>query len=51
MVNLHHRDRTNIAGWKMDPLKMDFLLAIGIFHCHAGLPEGKFSPKCSCIFL
>ena len=50
MVDLHLRDRTNIAGWKMDPLKMDILLTI-VFHCYVGLPEGKFSPKCSCIFL
>ena len=25
----------------MDPLKMYFLLNMGIFHCHVSLPEGK----------
>ena len=25
---------SNIAGWKMDHLKMYFLLKMGIFHCH-----------------
>ena len=25
---------TNIAGWKMDPLKMYFLLKMGIVHCY-----------------
>ena len=24
----------------MDPLKMYFLLKMGIFHCYVGLPEG-----------
>ena len=26
--------------WKMDPLKMCFLLKMGIFHCYVSLPEG-----------
>ena len=26
--------------WKMDPLKMYFLLKLVIFHCHVSLPEG-----------
>ena len=29
--------------WKMDPLKMYFLLKIGIFHCYVSLPEGRCS--------
>ena len=32
---------SNIAGWKMDPLKMYFLLNMGIFHCYVRLPEGN----------
>ena len=28
----------------MDPLKMHFLLNMGIFHCYVSLPEGRF-PK------
>ena len=27
--------------WKMDPLKMYFLLNMGIFHCYGTLPEGS----------
>ena len=27
--------------WKMNLLKMNFLLEIGIFHCYVSLPEGK----------
>ena len=33
----------NIAGWKMNPLKMYlryFLLNVGIFHCYVSLPQG-----------
>ena len=26
--------------WKMDPLKIYFLLKVGIFHCYVSLPEG-----------
>ena len=30
--------------WKMDPLKMYFLLNMGIFHGYVGFPEGtRFS--------
>ena len=31
---------TNMAGWKMDPVKMSFLLNMVIFHCYVSLPEG-----------
>ena len=27
--------------WKMDPLKMYFLLNMGIFHCYVSLLEGR----------
>ena len=27
--------------WKMGPLKMYFLLKMGIFHCYVSLPEGN----------
>ena len=27
--------------WKIHPLKMYFLLKMGIFHCHVSLPKGK----------
>ena len=27
--------------WKIDPLKMYFLLKMGIFHCYVSLPDGK----------
>ena len=30
---------TNIAGWKMDHVKMYFLLNIRIFHGHGSLPK------------
>ena len=36
--------QANIAGWKMDHLKMCFLLKIVISRCHVSLPEGKWSP-------
>ena len=29
--------------WKMDPLKMYFLLNMGIFHCYVSLPQGTSS--------
>ena len=46
---------------KMDPLKMYFLLKMGIFHCYVSLPEGKthfnvfflspgFNPAAGCFF-
>ena len=37
--------QANIAGWKMDHLKMYFLLNMGKFSvCHVSLPKGKWSP-------
>ena len=33
--------QTNIAGWKMDPLKMHLLSKMWIFHCYVSLPEGR----------
>ena len=30
-----------MASWKMDHVKMYFLLTIGIFHCHVGSPAGR----------
>ena len=37
--------QANIAGWKMDHLKMYFLLNMGNFSvCHVSLPKGKWSP-------
>ena len=35
--------------WKMDPLKMYFLLKMGIFHCYVSLPEGSSKPTVSII--
>ena len=32
--------QTNIAGWKMDPLKMYVLSEMEIFHCYVSLWEG-----------
>ena len=32
---------TNMAGWKMDHLKMYFLLKMVIFHCYVSLLEGN----------
>ena len=29
--------------WKMDPLKMYFLLNIGIFHCYVSLPDSNWN--------
>ena len=34
---------SNIAGWKIDPLKMYFLLNMGIFYCYVSLPEGNLN--------
>ena len=31
--------------WKMDPLKMHFLLKMEIFNCYVSSPEGKFLVK------
>ena len=36
---------TNIASWKMDHMKMYFLLKMGIFHCNVSLPEGNRNPE------
>ena len=40
----HHGDdlpeKTNVAGWKMDPLKMYFLLKMVTFHRYVSLLEG-----------
>ena len=33
--------------WKMDPLKMYFLLKMGIFHCYVSLPEGSSCFPCA----
>ena len=35
----------NIAGWKMDLLKMFYLLKMGILHCHVSLPECKIDSE------
>ena len=41
VFNLHSGNLTQ--QWKMDPLKMYFLLKRGIFHCYVSLPEGIWS--------
>ena len=40
--------QSNIAGWKMDPLKMYFLLNMVIFHCYISLPEGNMLKLQTC---
>ena len=42
-LNFYTPGSTNIAGWKMDPLKMYFLLEMVIFHCYVSLPEGNLN--------
>ena len=37
----HTLPETNIAGWKMHPLKMYFLFKMVIFHCYVRLPKGS----------
>ncbi len=37
---LHSRKLT--WQWKMDPLKMYFLLNMGVFYCYVSLPEGTW---------
>ena len=32
----------DVWQWKMDPVKMYFLLKMGMFHCYVSLPEGKW---------
>ena len=33
----------SMIHWKMDPVKMYFLLEMRIFHCYVSLPKGTFS--------
>ena len=35
---------SNIAGWKMDPLQMYFLLKMGIFHCYVCMTDVNVNP-------